>query len=233
METIEILKICDEIYIDSCALMETNSIGNFLSRYYNKIFVLGKRIIVLPAVRGEIAKHLSDPEKQPNALHALGFLQEYKDIFDLGEEVLSEEYSKKAFADPKFLSLLIDRRQYVTPLLITNDKMLAKDICEKLNTLDSYYGATVFSCFVRWDGELIQSTYFTDEPPQTEQEKRPVFEEPLKKSKNTPEKRWRITFTNSSDDFHSMRTASKKKAESPLKVLQNIIQIISKKRNKT
>lgn len=132
------VSINDLIYIDTCSLLDTNRLENFINNSKEYFIESYKKIRIHNAVLNELAKFRcsSTFSKKEQAKKALDIIAKNKDLFIIENE---DESCCDQFADPKLLETLLKRRIVHKQLLISNDKDLTFD-AYSFNNLESFYG---------------------------------------------------------------------------------------------
>lgn len=192
------VNINDLIYIDTCSLLNTNRLENFINNSKEYFIESNKKIRIHNAVLNELAKFRcsSTLSKKEQAEKALDIIGENKDLFIIenGDETCYDQ-----FADPKLLETLLKRRRVYKQLLISNDKSLTFD-AYGFNNLESFYGNKINVCYLNSEGYLkmcdcVRQNH-TDDIPVTE----PVIQEKIVqktvtvKEELSPSKKYVIPF---------------------------------------
>ncbi len=200
-----IIEICDEIYIDSCSLMNEDAAKSFFSNYHDEFLRLGKKIIIIKEIRAELSKLLEKSEKEKLSRKALELLQANDDIVQIEEGQLTEEDVNKSFADPPLLARLIQSKPNITPLLITNDKKLSMS-ANQLNDLPCIHGHQIYVCFIRPDGTLGRGKYDKKiVEPVIQKVVNPIRKKVVALSKKEITRRHNLVFRNPSDNSSSSK----------------------------
>ena len=145
----------DFIYADTSLLMDFEWLSPFLEKADPIFKSAGKQIIIPPAVRSELIRHLDSEDcgKKTRAEKASQIVGEYKDLFLVTGGLLDDEQIADAFADAELLATLMVNRRGHRQLLIANDKKLSSDAFD-LNGLQSCQGSRISVCHVNRYGEL-------------------------------------------------------------------------------
>ena len=145
----------DFIYADTSMLMDFEWLSPFLEIADPIFKSAGKQIIIPPAVRSELIRHLDseDSWKKKRAEKASQIVGEYKDLFLITGGLLDDDQIADAFADAELLATLMINRRGHRQLLIANDKKLSSDAFD-LNDLQSCQGSRISVCHVNRYGEL-------------------------------------------------------------------------------
>ena len=102
----------------------------------------------------ELAKHQlsSDEDKQTSAIEALNLVKTNNDIFKV-ERLNNDASNGENFADPKILTVILEKRRNIPQLLISNDQRLTSD-AYKFNDIESFYGNKVSVCYIGANGDM-------------------------------------------------------------------------------
>lgn len=146
------VNINDLIYIDTCSLLDTNRLENFINNSKEYFIESNKKIRIHNAVLNELAKFRcsSTLSKKEQAEKALDIIADNKDLFIVENE---DKTCCDQFADPKLLETLLKRRRVYKQLLISNDKDLTYD-AYSFNNLESFYGNKINVCYLNSAGYL-------------------------------------------------------------------------------
>lgn len=146
------VSINDLIYIDTCSLLDTNRLENFINNSKEYFIESYKKIRIHNAVLNELAKLRcsSTFSKKEQAEKALDIIAKNKDLFIIENE---DESCCDQFADPKLLETLLKHRRVYKQLLISNDKDLTFD-AYSFNNLESFYGNKISVCYLNSAGYL-------------------------------------------------------------------------------
>lgn len=146
------VSINDLIYIDTCSLLDTQRLVNFINNSKEHFIESNKKIRIHNAVLNELAKFRCSSTllKKEQAEMALDIIGDNKDLFIIENE---NETCCDQFADPKLLETLLKRRRACKQLLISNDKNLTGD-AYSFNNLESFYGNKISVCYLNSAGYL-------------------------------------------------------------------------------
>ena len=161
METKNFIETCDFINMDTSALMETDSLLNFLENYGSIILKAGRTIFVCREVIAELKLLLQcdKPLKVHQAETALSILYDNFDLFRLEAEPDSVDVRivHKRIADQRIISAVTWYKVQHTQLFISNDKALLRAIVTA-DQMDAVHGKPVYATRLSKDGELIEQT---------------------------------------------------------------------------
>lgn len=151
----KMVSLNDFIYADTSLLKDFEWLSSFLEKADPIFKSAGKQIIIPPAVRSELIRHLDSEDcwKKERAEKASQIVGEYKDLFLVTGGLLDDEQIADAFADAELLATLMVNRRGHRQLLIANDKKLSRDAFD-LNDLQSCQGSRISVCHVNRFGEL-------------------------------------------------------------------------------
>lgn len=151
----KMVAINDYIYVDTSTLMDADWLRPFSEKAEPVFTAAGKCILIPPAVRSELIRHLdsSDLEKRRRAETAVTILAEHKELFQATGGQLDDDEIAKAFADMELLAMLMLNRRGYRQLLIANDRNLSKDAYD-LNEQQSCQGGRISVCYINCYGEL-------------------------------------------------------------------------------
>lgn len=159
METKNFIETCDFINMDTSALMETDSLLNFLENYGSIILKAGRTIFVCREVIAELKLLLQcdKPLKVHQAETALSILYDNFDLFRLEAEPDSVDVRivHKRIADQRIISAVTWYKVQHTQLFISNDKALLRAIVTA-DQMDAVHGKPVYATRLSKDGELIE-----------------------------------------------------------------------------
>lgn len=144
----------DIIWIDTCTMMYTRRFESFIQKVRPLLIELNKKIQVPDCVMAELAKHQlsTDSYKQTCATEALNIIKLNNDIFKI-ERIDNDASNGENFADPKILTVILEKRRNIPQLLISNDQRLTSD-AYKFNEFESFYGNKVSVCYIDSNGEM-------------------------------------------------------------------------------
>ena len=146
------VNINDLFYIDTCSLLDTNRLENFINNSKEYFIKSNKIIRIHNAVLNELTKFRcsSTLSKKEQAEKTLDIIGENKDLFIIEDE---DETRCDQFADPRLLETLLKHMITYKQLLISNDKDLTYD-AYSLNKLESFYGNKINVCYLNSAGYL-------------------------------------------------------------------------------
>ena len=142
------------IWIDTCTMMYIQRFELFIRNARPVLLEFNKKIQIPDCVMAELAKHQlsSDEYKQASATEALNLVKANNDIFKV--EYLDNNASNgEDFADPKILTVILEKRRNIPQLLISNDQRLTSD-AYKFNDIESFYGNKVSVCYIGANGDM-------------------------------------------------------------------------------
>ncbi len=150
-----------KIYIDSSALLNTARLASFIDNFKDIFIANNQRIIIIPAVCYELARHLDsdDSRKSQATMQAFELISANKEIFMVENNDLQESDLKTAFADKTLYEVLVHDRDNFSQLLITNDIPQSIDVLNQ-NELKSFWGRRVWVCKIDSTGSLKQLSDF-------------------------------------------------------------------------
>lgn len=159
------------IWIDTCTMMYIQRFELFINKVRPLLLKSNKQICIPDCVMAELAKHqLSEDCYKANcANEALKLIKNNYEIFKV--EPLSNDASNgENFADPKILTVILEKRRNVPQLLISNDQRLTSD-AYKFNNFESFYGSRVSVCYIGTNGDMNICDCAKAKPINREQEK--------------------------------------------------------------
>ena len=167
----------DFFYLDTSVLMDPEMLRPFLENSKHLFLEQGKTIIITPAVRAELVRHLDskDEAKREKAEEAAGILADFQNLFQAPGGKLDDDEVEKAFADAELLALLMLNRRGHRQLLIANDRKLTADAFG-LNRQLSCNGAKISVCHLNRYGNLQVCDCVNDSDEQQEKEAKPRVE---------------------------------------------------------
>lgn len=142
------------IWIDTCTMMYIQRFELFIKNVRPVLRESKKKIQIPDCVMAELAKHQlsSDEYKQTSAIEALNLVKTNNDIFKV-ERLNNDASNGENFADPKILTVILEKRRSIPQLLISNDQRLTSD-AYKFNDIKSFYGNKVSVCYIRANGDM-------------------------------------------------------------------------------
>ena len=149
----DMLTYAGRVYIDTCSLMETERIEQFIEAAEEVFLQYDKQMTVLGSVVRELENFLqsADYEKRRRAEDAFMLMNEHYELF----RVKDGDSDCGDFADPEILAELVRSKGDCGQLLITNDKKLAKDAFQ-LNRQESNHGQKIMVCHLNYYGNLCR-----------------------------------------------------------------------------
>lgn len=157
------------IWIDTCTMMYIQRFELFIKNVRPVLLESNKKIKIPDCVMAELAKHqLSfDEYKQASATEALSLIKANNDIFKV-EHLDNDASNGENFADPKILTVILEKRRNIPQLLISNDQRLTSD-AYKFNDLESFYGSKVSVCYIGSNGDMnmcdcVKAKTFKEQP---------------------------------------------------------------------
>ena len=160
MSTKKLIETCDFISIDTSALMETDTLLDFLKRYED-IFIEANRVLF---VYREVIAELRELSNSVNswkscqANKALKIIKRYYTLFRLekeGENNFDTQIIHKRIADQRFISVVNWYKREHAQLFITNDKDLLEGITEA-GQMKAVQGKPVYAARLSDNGELVE-----------------------------------------------------------------------------
>ena len=148
-----LLETCDEIYIDTSSLMNTEPLQLFVKNAEDEFVKAGKTITVTNTVLSELKNHErfdSNSEKRESAMAGKEIVTLYSTIFAFEEGNL-ECSDSTVFADSDFLARLTRNKAKKSQLLITNDWKLSRD-AYRINEQESNKGYRIMICYINYYG---------------------------------------------------------------------------------
>ena len=142
------------IWIDTCTMMYIQRFELFIKNVRPILLETSKKIQIPDCVMAELAKHQlsTDEFKRTSATEALNIVKLNNDIFKI--EYLDNDASNgENFADPKILTVILEKRRNIPQLLISNDQRLTSD-AYKFNGFESFYGSKVSVCYIGANGDM-------------------------------------------------------------------------------
>lgn len=142
------------IWIDTCTMMYIQRFELFIKNVRPILLETSKKIQIPDCVIAELAKHQlsTDEFKRTSAIEALNIVKLNSDIFKI--EYLDNDASNgDNFADPKILTVILEKRRNIPQLLISNDQRLTSD-AYKFNGFESFYGNKVSVCYIGANGDM-------------------------------------------------------------------------------
>lgn len=142
------------IWIDTCTMMHIHRFELFIKNVRPILLESNKKIQIPDCVMAELAKHQLSPDesKQASATEALSLIKANSDIFKI-EHLNNDASNGEDFADPKILTVILEKRRNIPQLLISNDHQLTSD-AYKFNDLESFYGSKVSVCYIGANGDM-------------------------------------------------------------------------------
>lgn len=142
------------IWIDTCTMMYIQRFELFIKNARPILIESNKKIQILDCVMAELAKHQlsADAYKQASATEALNLIKANNDIFKI-EHLDNNASNGENFADPKILTVILEKRRNIPQLLISNDQRLTSD-AYKFNDFESFYGSKVSVCYIGSNGDM-------------------------------------------------------------------------------
>lgn len=142
------------IWIDTCTMMYIQRFELFIKNVRPVLLESNKKIQIPDCVMAELAKHQlsSDEYKQTSAIEALNLVKTNNDIFKV-ERLNNDASNGENFADPKILTVILEKRRNIPQLLISNDQRLTSD-AYKFNDIESFYGNKVSVCYIGANGDM-------------------------------------------------------------------------------
>lgn len=146
----------DLILIDTCSVMNTKALEEFVDNLEMFLMENRKKIIVPDAVWGELLKHIdtSCAEKQEKALQATTIISLHRHIFQVDIMKGHTGQNKYCFADKELLLSIIKNKNRFRQLLISSDKDLIDDTL-KINDQKSYLGKTISTYYFDQFGNSV------------------------------------------------------------------------------
>lgn len=142
------------IWIDTCTMMYIQRFELFIKNARPILIESNKKIQIPDCVMAELAKHQlsADAYKQASATEALNLIKANNDIFKI-EHLDNNASNGENFADPKILTVILEKRRNIPQLLISNDQRLTSD-AYKFNDFESFYGSKVSVCYIGSNGDM-------------------------------------------------------------------------------
>lgn len=142
------------IWIDTCTMMYIQRFESFIKNVRPILIESNKKIQIPDCVMAELAKHQlsADACKQASATEALSLIKSNNDILKV-EHLDNDASNGENFADPKILTVILEKRRNIPQLLISNDQRLTSD-AYKFNDLESFYGSRVSVCYIGANGDM-------------------------------------------------------------------------------
>lgn len=145
-----LLESNERIYIDTCSLMNTESMRLFIGRAEREFLFYQKKITVPSMVMWELKEKQNDLLKKSNAEEAIQLIEQFDDIFEV-ESDLELETKSYSHADAQILANVTADKAKYGQLVITSDRNLSKDAFA-LNKQESNKGKKIMVCHITRNG---------------------------------------------------------------------------------